>query len=174
MVDFTVRQLTVADAADYRAVRLHGLLHEPVAFGGCHTEESSLPIEAFVERIAAAHNLFFGAFADPGDNLLGCIALSRETAEKMRHKATLWGMYTMPHARGHGIGRALVAHLLAYARSETAIERVLLAVTASNTTVSRWYEQLGFELYGIEHRAVRFGSIYEDDELRVLDLLASD
>jgi ribosomal protein S18 acetylase RimI-like enzyme len=168
MTQFTVRRLVYQDAEQYRVIRLHGLLHDPVAFGGCHTEESSLSVERFAAQIVHAANIFFGAFA--GDEIIGCVALTNPTAAKMQHKATLWGMYTMPQAQGLGVGYAMMQHLLHYAQTQTAVERILLQVTASNTRASQWYERLGFKLYGIEYRAVKFADRYDNDELRVLEL----
>ena len=167
----TVRRLTVLDAAQYRSVRLHGLLNDPVAFGGCHAEESLLTEAEFATYIPEPprQSAIFAAFLADGD-MVGVVGLLVPTAVKMRHKATLWGMYTLPEARGLGVGRELMRHLLAYARSQPALERVLLAVTASNVVASNWYAKQGFQLYGIERRSVKFGASYEDDELRALDL----
>jgi ribosomal protein S18 acetylase RimI-like enzyme len=167
----TVRRLTVFDTAKYRTVRLHGLLNDPTAFGGCHAEESPLTEAEFAAFITEppSKSAIFGAFLS-NQEMVGVVGLKIPTSTKMQHKATLWGMYTLPSARGLGVGRALMTHLLGYARSQPALERILLAVTASNVVASRWYAKEGFRLYGTEPCAVKFGCNYEDDELRVLDL----
>jgi ribosomal protein S18 acetylase RimI-like enzyme len=166
-----VRRLTALDTANYRTVRLHGLLNDPTAFGGCHAEESLLTESEFAAFITEppTKSAIFGAFL-MNHEMAGVVGLAIPTISKMQHKATLWGMYTLPMARGLGVGRALMTHLLGYARSQPALERILLAVTASNVIARDWYAKEGFRLYGTEPRAVKFGCNYEDDELRVLDL----
>jgi ribosomal protein S18 acetylase RimI-like enzyme len=168
--DVVVRRLTKSDAAEYRRVRLDGLKNYPVAFNGCYDIESLLPLDDFAARIFEPPNLsaIFGAFIFK--NLFGVVALDVSAAVKLSHKATLWGMYTMPSARGMGIGNKMMQALLSYAAQIPCMERILLSVTASNTQASRWYEELGFKLYGLEPKAVKFGNKYEDDELRVLEL----
>jgi ribosomal protein S18 acetylase RimI-like enzyme len=166
----SIRRLTRQDAAQFRDVRLHGLLHDPVAFNGCYEEESRLSKFQFANFIKEppSPSAIFGAFFDNCE-IVGIAGLAVSNALKMQHKGTLWGMYTMPIARGLGVGTALMTAVLDYAR-DLSLERVLLSVTASNTSTSQWYAKLGFQLYGIERNAVKFGSLYEDDELRSLAL----
>jgi ribosomal protein S18 acetylase RimI-like enzyme len=167
--EIIVRRLASEDALQYRMVRLHGLLHDPTAFNGCHEEESRWPSTDFVTRIdKPAPSRIFGAFL--ATELGGTVAFDVLSSSKLRHKATLWGMYTLPKFRGYGIGRALLTNLLAYARNETAIEHILLSVTKSNRIASQWYENAGFQIYGIEPNAVKLEIGYDDDELRVLTL----
>jgi len=167
----SIRRLTRQDAAQFREVRLYALLHDPIAFNGCYEEESRLTKFQFVNFInePPAPSAIFGAYFDNGE-LVGIAGLTVSNALKMQHKGTLWGMYTMPIARGLGVGTSLMNAVLDYAR-ELKLERILLSVTASNTSTSQWYAKLGFQLYGIERNAVRFGAVYEDDELRALLLM---
>jgi ribosomal protein S18 acetylase RimI-like enzyme len=168
--DITVRRLTKSDAAAYKGVRLDGLKNYPIAFNGCYGVESNLPLSDFAARISEPPQLsaMFGAFIF--DNLSGVVALDVPSAVKLSHKATLWGMYTVPSARGMGVGDKMMQALLEYVNKLPDIERILLSVTASNTKASQWYDRLGFRLYAIEPKAVKFGDRYEDDELRVLEL----
>jgi ribosomal protein S18 acetylase RimI-like enzyme len=170
MTQFIVRRLAIQDTETYRDIRLHGLLHDPLAFTGCHDEESMMPPADFGDRIGEPQGLsaIFGTFLMTTGEMIGTVALDVPTAVKLRHKATLWGMYTLPSARGLGAGRAMMAHLVGYAR-QIGIERVLLVVTATNVA-RHWYEQEGFRLYGVERHAVKTSLSYEDDELRVLEL----
>lgn len=173
MTNLIARRLSAHDATAYRTLRLLGLKHDPIAFSACYHEESLMSEAEFVARIAGdaqAISAVFGAFRSELGELIGTVALRVPSTLHLRHKATLWGMYTHPAARGLGVGRALMALLLDYARTATSVERVLLSVTASNVRASQWYESQGFKLYGVERRAVKFPSGYEDDELRALDL----
>ncbi len=56
-----------------------------------------------------------------------------------------------PSERRKGIGRALVDHLVAYARAN-AIVKVLLEVRASNVAAIRLYEQAGFTRFNVRER----------------------
>jgi ribosomal-protein-alanine N-acetyltransferase len=56
-----------------------------------------------------------------------------------------------PAERRKGIGRALVDHLVAYARAN-AIVKVLLEVRASNVAAIRLYEQAGFTRFNVRER----------------------
>jgi ribosomal protein S18 acetylase RimI-like enzyme len=167
---YEIRRLTAFDAIDYHAVRLHGLRHDPVAFNGCYDDEVGLSLAEMAARIPRhdGPSAVFGAYR--GNELVGIVSLSISPVAKLAHKGVLWGMYTLPSVRGTGVGRALMSHLLDYARKQTAVEQIHLSVTASNIAAKSWYEELGFRLYGVEPRAVKFASGYEDDELRVLDL----
>ena len=86
--------------------------------------------------------------------------------EKTRHRGDIWGVYVAPDARGTGVGRRLMQHVLAHAR--TRVQQVHLAVTATNVAGIGLYEQLGFVRYGTEPRALKVGDRYLDEHLMVL------
>lgn len=166
MAEISIRRLQQKDADVYRALRLHGLQNDPRAFTGCYDEESKWSLTEFRKRIKI--HVIAGAFV--ADELVGIFALHFNTPQKLRHKAMLWGMYVHPTARGLGVAKLLMQWLLGYAKGVPDLERIILAVTASNTVVARWYETLGFQRYAVELKAVKFGADYEDDEWRVLEL----
>jgi ribosomal-protein-alanine N-acetyltransferase len=58
-------------------------------------------------------------------------------------EAHLLNVAVAPAMRRRGIGRALVEHLLAYARGN-AVAKILLEVRASNRAAIALYEELGF------------------------------
>jgi ribosomal-protein-alanine N-acetyltransferase len=62
-----------------------------------------------------------------------------------------------PASRRHGIGRALVAAAIDYAKKENAV-RLLLEVRPSNAVAIALYRALGFLPYGVRKR------YYSDDE----------
>lgn len=144
-----VRQLGPADAAQFQALRLRGLLECPTAFASSHAEEADTPLHEVAERLAPrADGAVFGAFAGPV--LGGVIGLQRERQRKLAHKAFLWGMYVAPASRRHGAGRALVAYALAYAARELGVRQVNLGVNVRNEPAIALYQSLGFRTYGTE------------------------
>jgi RimJ/RimL family protein N-acetyltransferase len=157
-MSISYHRLTPADAAIYRALRLEGLTLHPRDFRSSPEDEP--PVAVVSERLAT--NCFVGAFAD--DTLVGIGGLIRETRLKVRHKATLVGMYVTATARGHGIADAIIARLLDHARDD-GVTLILLTVIAENARARRVYERCGFTVYGIEPIAVRFGDRYLDEAL---------
>jgi ribosomal protein S18 acetylase RimI-like enzyme len=159
--DISIRRLTSADAAAYRALRLRGLDEHPDAFTSSVDAEAAKPLSATEARIAPdSPDWVFGAFV--GDTLAGVVGLAREARAKNRHKADVFGMYVAPDFRRRGIGRALLRHLVAAAEQEAGLEQLVLTVTNSNDPARLLYESEGFRSFGIEPRALRVGDVYFD------------
>jgi ribosomal protein S18 acetylase RimI-like enzyme len=172
-----IRELTEGDAEAYRPLRLRALRERPDAFGSSYEEAVSRPIEATWQRLheqsPAEGSFILGAFDlgafDDGGVLVGTMGLLREQGMKTRHKATVWGAYVAPEARGQGVGKALLRELIARARNVAGIEQVLLAVTMHNAEARGLYLACGFTVYGTEPRALRLpDGRYLDEDLLVL------
>lgn len=160
--DIAVRQLLAADAEIYRTLRLTALAESPEAFGSDVAAESAAPVETFANRLRTSY--VAGAIA--GDRLVGIAGFRQLDREKTRHRGDIWGVYVAPEVRGSGVGRRLLEHVLAHAR--TRVQQVHLAVTATNLAGVHLYESLGFTTYGTEPRALRVGDRYLDEHLMVL------
>ncbi len=156
-----IARLGVAQAADYRAIRLAALQDAPAAFGATYEAESVRPEAAFAERVAST--AVFGAYL--AETLVGMVGFRREDGLKDRHKGHLWGMYVRPEARGTGAAAALMDAVLAHAAGE--VEQVTLTVVQGNEPALRLYERCGFESYGIEPRAHKTAAGYADEVLMV-------
>lgn len=166
MVAFSIDRLGRDDAEAYRALRLEGLMRHPQAFGASHDDEAILSVEQFAGRVEDA--LIFGARSSVDLSLIGTMAIRIPTAEKLRHKALLWGVYVRPEARGLGVGAALLSHVLDHAA--TLVEEVTLVVGADNAPAFAMYCRAGFEQYGLEKRALKLGDSYVDERLMALDV----
>ena len=94
-----LRKLGLADAPEFRAIRLAALRDHPVDFGSEFAIEAALPLAHFVVQLADNH--VTGAFLD--GQLVGIIALEFRSRAKERHRAFLWGVYVRPQARGRGV-----------------------------------------------------------------------
>lgn len=149
-----IRRLGVADAAEYRALRLRSFREHPEAFTTSHEELEAQPAGDTAKRFEAPNARFWGAF-DHGE-LCGYVGLERESRAKSRHKATLVGMYVMPEKGGQGMARALVEVLLREARAD-GVELVVLTVTEGNERARDLYGRSGFRSFGVEPRAIKVG-----------------
>src|SRR5688572_8668895 len=100
-----IRPLTGEDAAIYWSVRLRMLREHPEAFGSSYEESLERPIEKVAARLnnegASPDDFVLGAFDEDG-NLVGTVGMAREEAIKTRHRATIWGVWVAPGARGKG------------------------------------------------------------------------
>jgi GNAT superfamily N-acetyltransferase len=151
-------------------LRLRALREEPESFGSAYEESVQRPPEEMARRLRpdpATGIVTLGAF-DPG--LIGMVGLLRENGLKMQHKAMIWGMYTVPEVRGRGVGRALLAAILAHARTVAGLEQVYLAVVTTRPVARHLYESFGFVTYGVEPRALKLADRYLDEALMVLRL----
>jgi len=163
-----IRVLTEADVAIYRPLRLRAVREEPESFGSSYEESVQRPLEEMARRLRpdpATGTVTLGAF-DP--DLVGMVGLLRDSGRKMRHKAMIWGMYTVPEVRGRGVGRALLAAILAHARTVPGLEQVYLTVVTTQPIARALYESVGFVPYGVEPRALKLGDRYLDEALMVL------
>jgi RimJ/RimL family protein N-acetyltransferase len=161
MTNAQLRRLTPADAPAYRALMLDAYTRHPDAFTSSAAERAALPPAWWAARLAAgpdAAECVLGAWATGA--LVGVAGLSFETREKVRHKATLFGMVVAPLQRGQGLGRALVEAALAEARARTGVHRVLLTVTEGNRAAQALYERCGFVGFGVEPQAVAVAGGY--------------
>jgi ribosomal protein S18 acetylase RimI-like enzyme len=167
VADIHIRQLTPADAAVYRGIRLEGLNRNPEAFGSTFEAEFSKPLAWFFDRLSSSQ--VFGAFRGP--EILGIAGFAVRQGEKESHKGLLWGMYVRPEARGAGVARRLVDAVIEFARDR--VELIQLSVVMSNEQARRLYARLGFVEYGIERNSLKHDGRYYDEILMALDLVSA-
>jgi ribosomal protein S18 acetylase RimI-like enzyme len=148
-------RLTPEYVREYRALMLQAYAQHPQAFGSSVAERAALPISWWSKRLAAqpdAHEIVLGIF--DGQQLVGVVGVAFELREKLRHKASLFGMYVAPQARQLGHGAALVQAALDCARARQGIKLVQLTVTEGNQAAQALYERFGFVSFGLEPMAV--------------------
>jgi RimJ/RimL family protein N-acetyltransferase len=161
-VSYSVRQLNVADAEAFRALRLQALADSPEAFGGDYAEESQRPLETFTSQLTGS--AVFGAFIDGA--LQGLAGLFWDEGAKRRHIGNLYTVYLAPQARGTGCALPLIEAVLDHARYLGKVQ-VYLGVGAANKPALRLYQKAGFEIYGTEPRALFVNGRYIDEHLMV-------
>lgn len=145
-------------APAYRALMLDAYARHPDAFTSSVDERAALPLAWWEARLAQTPDAAEAVWASlAGDAIQGVAGLSFERREKVRHKATLFGMYVHPEQRGQGLGRQLVDAVLTHARALPHIALVQLTVSEGNAGAIALYRAAGFEPWGCEPLAVRVG-----------------
>lgn len=81
-----------------------------------------------------------------GSRVVGQLAVSREESPVNRHVASL-GMAVARDWRGRGVGSALMAEVLRWAR-EVGVEKLALSVYPDNEAARALYRRFGFEEEG--------------------------
>lgn len=152
-----VRLLRPADRAILRALRARSLLTDEDAFGRTAAEEAELPrigIEDALDRPGPA-TFALGAFDGQGA-MIGMAAAFQGRATKTDHLAEINAFYVLPAARRRGIATALMTAMLDRLRA-AGIHAAKLSVVADPPHARRFYERLGFAVYGIEPEGQRLG-----------------
>jgi ribosomal protein S18 acetylase RimI-like enzyme len=153
-----LQRLAPSHASEYRALMLEAYQLHPDAFTSSSAERAMLPITWWEQRLQLGPQpaaLVFGAFQE--QQLAGVAGLSFESRERLRHKATLFGMYVPSRFRRLGLGGQLVRAALDEAGAHPGITVVQLTVTHGNVAAQRLYQRHGFAPFGVEPFAVAVG-----------------
>ena len=102
--------------------------------------------------------------------MVGLVGLQVPSGTKVRHKAHLFSMYVANGHRRSGLADRLVQAVIDAAREAGAL-LLQLTVTAGNAPAQRLYGRMGFQVYGIERRAIQVGGRFYDEELMAMDLM---
>lgn len=159
-----VRFLGPEDAEDLVKIRLEGLQTDPDAFGSTYDEALQTSMEEWVQRLSQGEtgdSGYFGAFVK--GQLAGMIGFFRHRGLKARHKVSIISMYVRKEHRKTGVARALMETELAYLKQRGDIDTVQLSVVTTNPAAIRLYENMGFQSYGLEKRALKFEEQYFDE-----------
>ena len=172
--EITLRPLTTSDAAAYFAFRLGALEESPLAFGRSAEEYRLEPLEGVAAGLEAVpgERVSVGAFA--GERLVGILTVVRQSALKMRHKATLYAVYVSPEARGQRVGGRLLEAGLIWAGAVDGLHQLHLTVSVTQEAAARLYQRHGFTVYGLEPRALIVQGQAVDEQLMVRMLGSTD
>ena len=86
--------------------------------------------------------------AEAGGTIIGNVSFENGPCRRIAHRGTL-GIAVVKEWRGRGVGTALLETLLAWATTETLIEKVGLEVFTTNAEAIRLYRKLGFVEEGL-------------------------
>ncbi len=166
-----IRQLNPRDAVAFQRLRLAGLRDQPSAFASSHEEEKDRPLAAIETQLTpASDKAILGAFAN--NELVGVVALGRESMRKLAHKGVIWGMFVAASSRQQGIARRLMREAIAMARTVPDLRQLNLGVNANNSAALRLYESLGFKAFGREAGAMLIDGVLHDEVHMSLQLCA--
>ncbi len=162
----TIRSAREEDAPAYRDLRLEALRNHPEAFSSDYAAHLAKPMAFWTERLAfsSTDSAVMIYFAVHDQQLIGMCGITRTSSPKIKHSATIVGMYVRPDWRGLGIAEGLGTACVDWARTRD-VKIVKLAVVTTNTRAIRCYARCGFQVYGIEPKALYYDSVFYDELL---------
>ncbi|GAA2562922.1 GNAT family N-acetyltransferase [Mycolicibacterium diernhoferi] len=137
MAQARIARLTETDWRAFAGVRLRALTDSLGAEDPQYRLESTFTAAQWRRRLRA--HAQFAAVVD--NRPVGLIGAQRQSTESVY----LYSLWLDPAARGHGLGRTLVAEAVNWARAQR-VTRVTLRVHVENATARAVYESLGFTL----------------------------
>jgi len=141
MGDPEIARLSEADWRVFAELRLRALTDTLGADDSQYREEITFTAAQWRRRLRAHAQFIAIVDAVP----IGLIGAQRETADTVY----LYSLWLEPRARGRGVGRALVAAAVDWARHERA-RSVTLRVNTDNAAARVVYEGLGFRITAAE------------------------
>lgn len=165
-----VRQIRPEEGLRLRALRLRALADAPMAFGSTLAREEAFPEDVWHERAAGgasgADRVTFIAERD-GQWVGLATGLAADPDEPDKGEPLLVGMFVEPVERGRGLGAALVAAVVAWARARGATS-LYLWVTATNDSAIALYDKCGFRRTGSQRPVAHSPSLAETRMVRDL------
>lgn len=154
-----IRRFSVPEWRQYRELRLRALADSPDAFGSTHEREAIRPDADWEDRlrVGATSDLQLPLVAQVGERHVGLAWGRRDDHDPtLAHVFQVW---VDPHYRGHGIGRALLDAVIAWARN-LGVRTLRLGVTPSHPAALRLYRHAGFVNAGEPERLREGSSVY--------------
>lgn len=164
MLDIEIKILGVDELNDFRTIRLSALAKAPAMFGSTYALEVIKPSSFFQSCLSGS--MIFGVYHQ--DQIIGLATLTQERGIKLAHKAVLSSVFIEPEFQSQGIATALLRAVIAYSQAQ--VEQVLLSVAANNQSAIKLYQKMGFEVYGVEKKALKNNNEYTDELLMKLFL----
>jgi RimJ/RimL family protein N-acetyltransferase len=159
-----IRQAVLADVPAFRELRLQALHDHPTAFAMDYESTLSQPETYWQERLGGLGKENMIYFAEHEGQLAGMCGLYWRESPKIRHSATIWGVYVRPQWRGQQVAEALMDACLDFAR-EKQFTIVKLGVVSNNIAAIRCYARCGFKVYGVEPQVIRWDGVTYDELL---------
>jgi len=163
-----IREASMADAIQFRDLRLFALQDSPTAFSADYQINFDQPIEYWQDRLKEDKDAAI-FFAEHDYYLISMTGIVRGRSPKTQHSAGIWGVYVRPEWRGLRIAETLIETCCEWGKLHEA-NIVKLAVISTNQAAIRCYERCGFKTYGMEPKALLFEGQYYDEDLMFKEL----
>jgi len=155
-----LREANLADASQFRDLRLSALQDSPTAFSADYQVNLGHPMSHWEGRLAFdEHGIIF--FAEHEGDLIGMTGIRQRESPKTKHGADIFSVYVRPEWRGFHIAEALVDMCVDWAKKRD-VNILKLGVMTSNTSAVRCYERCRFKIYGTEPRDIFYEGKYYD------------
>jgi GNAT superfamily N-acetyltransferase len=155
-----------------RALRLDALAAAPEAFASTFAREAAFAEQVWHDRATAGArgSRQTTLIAEEGGRWVGlATGLAAGVADNPR--PMLVGMFVVAGARGRGVGAALVAGIVGWARSQGG-HGLVLWVRDNNAAAAALYRKCGFRATGVRRGVVAGPGLAEIEMLRELDTTA--
>ena len=163
-----IREASLADAIQFRELRLEALQDTPTAFPADYLTNASQPPSYWQDRLKEEEGAII-FFAEHEHRLIGMMGIARGRSPKTKHSADIWGVYIRPEWRGLHIAEALIETCIEWAKSRD-VNIIKLGVITASTSAVRCYQRCGFTIYGTEPRGIFYNGQYYDGYLMYRDL----
>jgi RimJ/RimL family protein N-acetyltransferase len=164
-VKVIISELTVADWADYKALRLKALADEPMAFTDSLKEAIDRVNDYWIGHLKESGQTSVSLFAKVDKKLVGMVAAIFNEKAKTKHVAELVGAYVDPGYRGQGIASALMSALLDYLRKTEGVKKTKLSVITTQKPAMSLYSKFGFQKVGQLSKEVLIDGKYFDTDI---------
>jgi len=166
-----IRDANLADAEQFRALRLFALQESPTAFSADYQVNLNQPMSFWEGRLTFdEYGMIFPA--EHNSQVIGMTGIRQGESPKTKHGAYIWGVYIHPEWRGFHLAEALIDTCNEWAKARQ-VDIVKLGVVTTNASAIRCYERCGFETYGTEPRCIYYDGVYYDEFLMFKNLKPS-
>ncbi|MBI0423905.1 MULTISPECIES: GNAT family N-acetyltransferase [Acinetobacter] len=165
MLNVEIKILSVNQVEDFRTIRLSALKKSPKTFGSTYAAEVEKPLKFFEARLS--NSTIFGAYYK--DEIIGLAVLTQESGIKDSHKAFLTSVFIEPEFHQKGVARRLISEVIEFSKKH--VEQILLTVTNDNKPAIHLYKKLGFQIYGVDEKALKDNDEYIDEILMKIFLV---
>ncbi len=158
---YMLRCLTKSDFQAYSSLRSYGLVTDPSSFWASEEEELPIRKHRFEKLVDDPFDFILGHFHS--GNLVSIAGFKREENLKLKHKGTIWGVYTHPEFRGQGLAKLLLLDVIRTAFEYEGINQVNLSTNTKNTKAIKLYKAMGFQEFGVEKQCSLINGQFYDE-----------
>lgn len=163
-------QLNASHGQDYQQLMLMATQESPFSWITSHNEVRALAMPAITEMLDHSQNeslIYIGVFTSE-KKLIACLSLAFLMQHRLKHKATLQGLYVLPEFRRQGIARKMLARCVSRVSHNTAVIFLDVEVVTAAVAARQFYRQEGFSCYAFEPDAIKIGqNFYGLESLRL-------